>query len=623
MIKINTSRWGCFDSETHTFYKNKRLLSEEDSDNLTKSFKGQSIKTSFFDDFDLEAWTLNVYDEVNGFIMFDDCDKLIDYLIQSKTELIWAFNLKFDIRFLNYLFFNKSKKYKFVFGKDKKEVVKNEITVSFIVDSQAYYRFTYHGVGFKFIFADFHNITKSSISRLAKDLKLKEQKTTMNYWQVDKTNMTEADKIYMQNDLIIMHTAIKELNKMLLYLYPKTEKTFVDPDNFFSTIASTAIYCSLYDAFPDIESGKVRKKHFQKLAKGQNEYKHYKKIKELGAYQGGRVGYNPDKQGKLSYKVNVFDFNSLYPSQMINCRMPIGLPLEEKPEHEEGYYKLLIFSKLRMKVKENCIPIYPYNGECSSIVSIVKPLAIFSFEFEELKTFYDIEESKIIKTIYYKKGFKFFYNYVNKLYKIKESSEDKPSLRLFVKLLLNSAYGKLAQSPEVVEYGFKNGQVDTTVKKIKICEDNSYSIDFASIITALARCKIMRAIMEVNQGNPRKYHCYHDTDSVHSLLDYNNCHPTKLGYLKKELTADVEKVLGLKTYWQHGDFGDIFKTKGLNVGDVSNVLKGKSVEEIDKLFTFDSYFFCKSSRLHLKGVLIYRRYKNLINSNLIYEEAHE
>ena len=177
----------------------------------------------------------------------------------------------------------------------------------------------------------------------------------------------------------------------------------------------------------------------------------YNDIKK--AYFGGFVDiYIP-----FAKNVNSYDVNSLYPSTMAKCPMPVGNPV-----YVEGSTLSLndIFGFVYVKVIAPKIhtPILPYRHKNKSgSISTLYPIGTWEgwYFSEELKnaTKYGYKFN-VLKGYNFKKA-TLFSNYVENLFDIKKSVTSDNPWYIISKLLLNSLYGRFGMSPAAVQWALK------------------------------------------------------------------------------------------------------------------------------------------------------------------------
>ena len=80
----------------------------------------------------------------------------------------------------------------------------------------------------------------------------------------------------------------------------------------------------------------------------------------------------------------------------------------------------------------------------------------------------------------------------------------------------------------------ESGYVHLVRDEVQIDEKSMLSVVVGSRITSLSRVHLMQLIRETSNGNVEKNFIYCDTDSVHTLCEYNNCDDKELGKLKKQ-----------------------------------------------------------------------------------------
>ncbi len=173
--------------------------------------------------------------------------------------------------------------------------------------------------------------------------------------------------------------------------------------------------------------------------------------------------------------------------------------------------------------------------------------------------------------------------------------KEKGAKRQGAKLLLNSAYGKLAQKVErlILTYELDEDGISHLIQISSETDEKSMlSVLLGSRITALSRVDLMKNIRSICKGNPKKYFVYCDTDSIHSLLPYDKCDDKELGKYKCEGIFEYGLYLAPKTYllYDKGEF-DVH-CKGVNTEVVAQEVEGKTFKEATKIFRGKRKFKC-------------------------------
>lgn len=184
------------------------------------------------------------------------------------------------------------------------------------------------------------------------------------------------------------------------------------------------------------------------------------------AYRGGLTINNPKYQLKLLHNVHVYDVNSLYPSIMLNEKLPIGdyktafqynnLSPTEKEKYTYKIYALEVnkatakifpfinvYDETTFKpdVEDDEIPsMRGYNWEFKN-----KKIYLNNYMKSYFEKYYTINYNKQPQLLYaFKEQKGNFDEYIYRFKEIKENSSG--AIRTNAKLSLNSLYGKFAQN---------------------------------------------------------------------------------------------------------------------------------------------------------------------------------
>lgn len=276
------------------------------------------------------------------------------------------------------------------------------------------------------------------------------------------------------------------------------------------------------------------------------------------AYRGGFTWLNEKFAGKVIEDGEVFDVNSLYPSQMYDKELPYGVPIYYDGEYEQDDKYPLYIQRIEceFELKEGYIPtiqiknnmrflqnqyLKSSNGERVTLYVTNVDLALIKEHYE----LYDVE---------YVCGWKFksvsgiFVNYIDYWTEIKVNN--KGALRALAKLMLNSLYGKFASNPEItgkVPYLKEDGSMGLKVGDEEM-KDPVYT-PMGVFITSYCR---HLTISTAQKCFDRIIYC--DTDSIHLAglgipeAIQEIVHDSKLGYWKHESSFKRGKYLRQKTY---------------------------------------------------------------------------
>jgi len=299
------------------------------------------------------------------------------------------------------------------------------------------------------------------------------------------------------------------------------------------------------------------------------------------SYFGGRneCFYIGEVIGEKIYKL---DINSMYPFIMRSFDFPIKLVKHFKNITVKRLYEImqnfLVIAKVKIKIDKPCIP--------KKDKKLIFPIGVFntvlcSPELNLIKKYGKIIEVKEVAIYEKAKIFKDFVDYFYKL-RLKYKKENNHIMQFFVKLILNSLYGKFGEKKEEYkEVGFTekghyeiirvydmdnkkwiyrkiiNGKV---FEKVGFEEGFNSFVAVASFTSSYARTYLWE-LME-KAGLENIYYC--DTDSLFTnesgyknLMGYID--NKELGKLKIEEITDYLDIRGCKDY----TFNTEIKRKGI------------------------------------------------------------
>lgn len=268
-------------------------------------------------------------------------------------------------------------------------------------------------------------------------------------------------------------------------------------------------------------------------------------------YRGAVCYPNPDYTNKTLKGIYVYiDANSLYPSAMLpsvqgrNCYnqmelthyYPVGVPVRLKSMPKEEIMKdrrHVSFLKLRIKAKIKPDAVIPFvslgrQGRVGEgfnrlyrtndfLREIDETFWVTSIDYRSIQNYYDIEELEFIEGIIYtpeNTSNDIFNEYISKWRRIKEQAarEGNAGLKQLAKIMLNSLYGKFAQSIDNIETFFEFGENGSlTVSEGSFDGKTSLkNMGIAAMITSYAR----EILLDVaNLLSPEEF-LYCDTDSI-------------------------------------------------------------------------------------------------------------
>lgn len=364
-------------------------------------------------------------------------------------------------------------------------------------------------------FVDSYDLLRASLKELCKEFNVKHKKGDL-----DRTNMGQYSKAeitpYLKNDVIGLHEI------MTIYYNKILDCTKQFP---YLTIGSTAI-----NSFMNTCQHK-----FETLNNDEID------IFIRKTYKGGRVEVFKTYGKTLYY----YDFNSLYPSQMINKPMPVSKYLKiNKYKNIEPYFNEFCgFGKFKIKETPDLhIPFlsYGYNGKLTFPRGSFTDYYAFSEIEKALELGYEIEflggyVSKAVNNL--------FDDWILPLYKnkLEYKAKNDDAMVLIIKLILNNAYGKFGEkkvreallttltkedilSGEVTEYMHE----PELYLRDKTFDRKYHNVGIASQITAYSRQKLFEEIQKIISMGYNIY--YVDTDSI-----ITDCPPHKLKTSSTEL----------------------------------------------------------------------------------------
>lgn len=350
--------------------------------------------------------------------------------------------------------------------------------------------------------------------------------------------MTEEEKQYLHNDVVILKEALEKVREWGLLDH--------------LTIASAAL-----SEYKKIISQSKFDELFPLLDKETD--------KELRrSYKGGWCYV--DKQYKantIKGKYYVYDVNSLFPYVMSDEKFeyPVGKPIgiyDNEDDFDDHYDEVFIIKfKCEFELRDNKLPfiqiknsVYANNehlerSEYQETLTLTKP------DFELFFKNYRVHNFEFIKSWHFKSinGKTLFNKYIAKWNKLKETAGNNKVQRLVAKLFNNSFYGKFGTNPYgSIKIPYLNEETGKMEFIVLEDEKKSLYIPIASFVTSYARQVTITAAAKAKEFG--KFY-YSDTDSIHVGMDMSEYIPiddVKLGHWKLENTGNMCKFVRQKTY---------------------------------------------------------------------------
>lgn len=314
-----------------------------------------------------------------------------------------------------------------------------------------------------------------------------------------------------------------------------------------------------------------------------------------GAYKGATPLLNPKIRGKLLKNINVFDVNSMHPTQMYYRRMPVGNGMPITPEYlEECDYvlpnnmvwvgKARISAIAKPEVGRGTFLTKNTREYGTTLPAVLRPEVIEVITDSDLRLLeknYDIDyiEFSDVIAFHTKKGM--FSDFIGYWYDMKAHAgmTGNKSLKAFCKLIINSFYGKWGTNPDRIEmepYMNEDGCLrlkDVTPDRSAEELENPYYLPIAMWTTAYSREYLNEACWAIGWDNV----AYTDTDSIHCINltkeeIENRLHdagfgtdPDKLGDFAYESTSKCGVYIRNKGYFHFDEVDDKGKVKDMNV----------------------------------------------------------
>lgn len=491
------------------------------------------------------AWSICEIGNVNNIQIGSDIDEFMEWCYKNDNTTLYFHNLKFDGEFIISYLFNHG--YEYI--KDRKEKHDKTFT-TLISDMGLFYSIEvyFHVKGKKtkkITFIDSLKIINRAVEDIPKMFGLNIEKLELDYDTPRERGykLKDYEKDYITNDVKIVALALDVLFKENL-------------ENM--TIGSNAL-----KDFKKIHSIRKYQRMFPEL-----NFNIDHDMRQ--AYKGGFTFLNKIYQEKDVGEGVVLDVNSLYPSVMYNCPMPIGEPFFFEGEYQEDKVYPLYIQCLTccFELKVGKIPtiqiknskVFMENEYLESSNGELITLVLSNIDLKLFLEQYNVYE------LTYECGWKFkamngiFTEYIDKWIKVKNEAtiSGNKGMRSLAKLMLNSLYGKFSQSLEIQS---KIPYLEDGIVKYKLSEKEERKglyLPIGIFITSYAREKTIRTSQAIKDYSIKKYgkdmYIYSDTDSIHTLLPieelYKFCEidGVELGKWKHEATFTKARFVRQKCY---------------------------------------------------------------------------
>lgn len=392
----------------------------------------------------------------------------------------------------------------------------------------------------RWYFADSFALLPSSLKKITHDFDVKHKKLDdVDYSNISKHN--PKDRLYLKHDCLGLYEVLEKYFDQEIFdgLRPK------------GTIASNAMQIFRSSL----------KRPLKRTTKNMEDF-----IRQ--GYFGGRT----EVFKLIARNVDHYDYNSLYPSVMLENKMPVGLPIwtDTYIKGKIGFYEASIDYP-----SSTYIPALPLLRDNK----LLFPTGKFSGHFVSCELDRAIEQGARVKVksgVVFHVGRKIFTDYVNQLYKIKSVSDSKSAQYFIAKIYLNGLYGKFGQNPEketIVKTSFEEAlekELIPYLPELGLYKEKNISCagyllpHIASWITAKARLKLHDALLACKDP----YYC--DTDSIFATQKFKTCDKT-LGALKYEGHYEDAIFLLPKLYALKSGSNEYVKAKGFRQAFLKNI----------------------------------------------------
>lgn len=466
-------------------------------------------------------------------------------------------------------------------------------------------------------FVDSISLLKFGLDALTKDFDVEHKKLNFMDKKGDERDYEYLYRLYLEKDKRF-YDYLKNDVYGLYEVLMKFKKLIMENNGQMGmTIASTSL--------KTFQTGYLQKKICMTNRESNDEMKK--------GYYGGRTEifrlFLPED------KYRCYDVNSLYPYVMFNNDFPISKPKTIHNPTKTMIKELCGITECAIVTpKKMYLPVLPYKLNIGGHNKLVFPLGKFNGHWDNLQLKKAME---IGYRVFPKKMMVFetdyiFKDYVKTFYKLKQNSKVNTPNYVLAKLMLNSLYGKFAQSQDsemVVKINNPKDllnleivdvvDLDHNLFKVKTESKGNFFIPQISIhVTALAQLRLYKFMeMLLDKG---KIVSYCDTDSLFTdgFLPTSN----KLGDMKNEYEFISGYFMLPKTYCIVKKDGTVkVKAKGF-MRDFQKQLNEKSFKKA--LFKKDYSDFKITSDIETFNTMktSFVRHKNFVSTDVRKKSIH-
>jgi len=531
--------------------------------------------------------------------------------------------------------------------------------------------FTYKGIDFitKDTFLNTHSTLRSIAQRMYKNSIISEDvlKSELDYCKYDIDgpaskeyikkifkNMTESEKKYCKNDVLIIHSLLLNYDKVFKNL---DIRCFSDSSSLLKNLVRDEPLNRFFLLKELALSGRAKEKiSYSEIVSPFNQFKNMFELYKA-AYYGGMTAYNPKYLGRVVKNVTAMDINSSYPNVMLNDRFPVRVKniISDKYNvdvkhilNSDDYYLLVFtiqeFNKMIKPIKSKFIRqglVKYYNKNSTTLVLTSDTLRIISF-FCEIPSSFECEASVCFFTeflsfrehfsdVYLKKTDAKF-SLTGRSVDLNSSPNDIRILeeydnsRIYTeadvtmyKYMINSVYGLPALSSHYNKFVMEGGKI---VNKPKGHVNVERNIVMALKVTSKALHNLLKPLRFLKPKEIDYVFVYADTDALYIRSEYVDrldlvLNDYNLGaWDRKELRAI--KVNNHKQYVTVTYNGVVeLKVAGVDISVTSDIAATKSFEYIAKNVLIEGYEF-----KNRKSILNYKRVPIIYESKTILKKGN-
>ena len=456
----------------------------------------------------------NAYDVPISFMRFLDREITRHNATENKIMFVWFHNIQYDFRIILYELFHNG--FTNIVDSEQMTYIGNYRTekenafsivgknLSKYIGVNIYYR------GWKILIRDTMSILNSSQNKILKEFGF-EEKIDVEWNKITLENLPEHMPLIEHRNIYDVQSLSKAIETFKDIFYTR----FAGRGTTAASMSLDALrhyLCALNGIEkPNRDDKEDTFREYYPMLEGD--------IKDIsaGCYHGGICTINKKYAGQVVEDLQAVDINSSYPYSM-TLPLPYGEGTEIRDFQKEGYSEYVVY----IEFKHKGIPFQRCHSENKARYLLgLEPnettysRSQFPEKFEGYLCINSIDLATLkkhakVKILEFKRGVTYKTNTLLKDFIVpiyEQRKQSKGVVKLAIKLLLNSLYGKYAQDLSGVIFQYDSVE---DYERIRAIDNDTYYKPFASAVTAYARMNWINTVYLLGDD-----FLYGDTDSIY------------------------------------------------------------------------------------------------------------